>query len=56
VPRVTTAQFALPLLPAGVPGTVGGSQLASGAYVVRIQLRSTTGESRVAMKPLAVLR
>ena len=56
VPRVTTAEFALPLVPAGTAGTVGGSELASGAYVVRVLLRSTAGENLVAMKPLAVVR
>ena len=52
VPKVTTADFDLPLL----QGSGAPADLASGTYLVNIQWRGDGGERAGAMKPLVVIR
>jgi Peptidase family M28 len=56
IPLVTKSEITLPLLPAGTAGSSVGASLASGPYVARVVLRSSTGQTTSAHVPIALLR
>jgi hypothetical protein len=54
-PPALSTRFSIPIVPSGTPAA-GATDLASGAYVVRVLFRGVTGETTSATATLAVLR